>query len=357
MEKNNAKIGHLALERYRKTLGDSLLLSLTFFLLFGSCFALAIIGVDISLLGILLIGLPALLSMQLMMLRPKKEEGLSNKQSFLGFRLYFGFYFGVYRFWLSLAKALLLFVLAALASSFALFHILYAVSPSFKEAVSSFSELAMQSETTIEMLYSALSSSTPLLNYCSWVMVIAFFFGGYWFFHEIGKNTLNTYVRSFLGAVPSRVANAIFSDFFRQERKPFYKDYFKANWLAPILFILGYAGGSSLGMLLLGSSSYGIAFGFLGACLLLSPYLPYFFYVMDEIAKKREKSLLSYALKEAEMALEQTPIGEMDQQGNRERLQKYIAELKRKIEEDQKETGDFFKENTSESEDDPFDEN
>ncbi len=350
MEKKTEKISSIALGRYKKSVGDSLLLSLTFFLMFGSCFALAILGVDFSLIAILLIGLPALLSMQLMVLRPKKEEGLSSKESFAGFRLYYTFYFGVYRFWLSLVKALLILVLAALVSSFALFYILLASSSSFQEAISSFSLLAQQPETTMQKLYEALAASEPLLNYCSWVIVIAFFFAGYWFFHEIGKNTFNTYVRSFLGAVPSRAANAIFSDFFREERKGFFKDYYSSNWLAIILYALGYSGGAAIGMLCFGSSSYALAFGFIGACLLLSPYLPYFFYVMDEMARRREKSLVTYSLREAEAALEQTPVEDATQRENRENIQKYIDELKKKIEE--RERQEKEKENQPEEKDD-----
>ena len=348
MEKRKTDIAHLALSRYKKSVGDSLLLSLTFFLLFGSCFALALVGIDLSLLAILLIGLPALLSMQLMVLRPKKEDGPTNRESFMGFRLYFTFYLGVYRFWLSLLKALLVLLLASLVSGFSLFYILNSSSPSFVEAVSSFSSLASQRGTTLESLYEFLSSSEPLLSYCNWTIVIAFFFGGYWFFHEIGRNTFNTYVRSFLWGVPSRAANAIFSDFFHQERRSFYKDYYKANWLAIILFVLGYAGGASFGVLVMGSASYGIAFAFIAACLLLSPYLPYFFYVMDEIAKAREKSLVSYALKEAEEALEMTPLDDPVQQESRERLQRYVTELKRKIEEKERQ-----EENPPSEEEDP----
>ncbi len=350
MEKKTESISSIAFGRYKKSVGDSLLLSLTFFLMFGSCFALAILGVDFSLIAILLIGLPSLLSMQLMVLRPKKEEGPSSRESFLGFRLYFTFYFGVYRFWLSLAKALLILVLAALISSFALFYILLGVSSPFQEAVSSFTLLAQQPETTMQKLYEALSASEPLLNYCSWVVVIAFFFAGYCFFHEIGKNTLNTYVRSFLGAVPSRAANAIFSDFFREERKGFFKEYYSANWPAILLYAFGYAAGASLGMLCFGSASYALGFGFIGSCLLLSPFLPYFFYAMDEIAKRREKSLVSYSLREAEKALEQTPVEDPTQRENRENIQKYIDDLKKKIEE--KERQDQEKENSSEEGDD-----
>ncbi len=353
MEKKTETISSIALGRYKKSVGDSLLLSLTFFLMFGSCFALAILGVDFSLIAILLIGLPALLSMQLMVLRPKKEEGLTNKDSFAGFRLYYTFYFGVYRFWLSLLKALLIFVLAALVSSFALFYILLATSSAFKEAVSSFAILAQQPETTMQKLYEALSASEPLLNYCSWAIVISFFFAGYWFFHEIGKNTLNTYVRSFLGAVPSRAANVIFSDFFREERKGFFKEYYASNWLAIILYVLGYSGGVAIGMLCFGSASYALAFGFIGACFLLSPYLPYFFYAMDEMAKRREKSLVAYSLREAEAALEQTPVEDPAQRENRENIQRYIDELKKKVEE--KERQEKEKDDPSDKENDPSD--
>ncbi len=349
MEKKTETIRSIAFGRYKKSIGDSLLLSLTFFLMFGSCFALAILGVDFSLTAILVIGLPALLSMQLLVLRPKKEGAPSSKESFAGFKLYYTFYFGVYRFWLSLVKALLVLALAALVSSFALFYLFYAVSSSFQEAIASFSILAQQPETTVQKLYEALSSSEPLLNYCSWVVVVSFFFAGYWFFHEIGKNTFNTYVRSFLGAVPARAANAIFSDFFREERKGFFKEYYGANWLAILLYAAGYALGASLGMLCMGSSTYALAFGFIGACLLLSPYLPYFFYAMDEMAKRREKSLVTYSLREAEAALEQAPVEDASQRENRENIQKYIDDLKKKIEE--KERQDQEKESSSSEED------
>lgn len=347
MEKKTETIRSIAFGRYKRSIGDSLLLSLTFFLMFGSCFALALLGLDFSLTAILLLGLPTLLSMQLMVLRPKKEGVPSNKESFAGFRLYYTFYFGVYRFWLSLGKALLVLVLAALVSSFALFYLLNAVSSSFQEAIVSFSILAQQPETTVQKLYEALSSSRPLLNYCSLVVAISFFFAGYWFFHEIGKNTLNTYVRSFLGGVPARAANAIFSDFFREERKGFFKEYYAANWPAILLYIGGYVLGASLGMLCLGSATYALSFGFIGACLLLSPYLPYFFYAMDEIAKRREKSLVSYSLREAEAALEQTPVEDSSQRENRENIQKYIDDLKKKIEEKERQDQENKKGNPS----------
>lgn len=345
MEKKKDKIASAAFSRYRETFGDSLVLSLTFFLIFGSCMAVGILGIGFSLIAVLLIGLPALLSMQLMILRNDKEKGLSNRQSFMGFRLYYSFYFGVYRFWLSLFKALLVLILSSLVLSVALFYVYQASSSTFLAEVETITALFQQSDAPLSKLLETLNDSPSFLSYCSMVAVSSFFFAGYFFFHEIGKNTFNTYVRSFLGAAPSRMANAVFSDFFRGQRSGFYKDYYQANWVGIILFALGYAAGAAIGVICMGSISYALAFGFVGASLLLSPYLPYFFYAMDEIAKKREKDLFTYALSEAERAMEQNKGLDEFRQEDFENLQKYIEDLKKKIADEERKERDENGEN------------
>jgi hypothetical protein len=333
MGKNKSKISKLAFKRYKESLGDSLVLSFTFFLLAGASLALGFLGVDFALIGVLLILLPALLSMQLMILRPAKEGGLSTRQSFRGFRLYYSFYFGVYRFWLTLLKSLICLILFVLISSVAFYYVFSAVSSDFTKEALDFAELSQQSDTNINALYECLNDSPSLLNYISIVFLVSFFFASFEFAHEIGKNTFNTYVRSFLGASPSRAANAVFSDFFRTQRRSFYKEYYQANWPATILFSLGYGLGVFLGYWAFKSITYALALGFIGAMLFLSPFLPYFFYAMDEIARRREKALLAYSLDGAEKAMEQNANLETFAEEDRQRLQKYIDDIKKRLSE------------------------
>lgn len=331
MEKTNEPIAKKALNHYKKDLGDSLLLSLSFFLLCGGALCLGFIGVDFALIGILTIGLPALLSFQLMCLRDKKEGGPTNAQSFQGFKLYYSFYFGVYRFWISLLRSLLIFVLTFLALSFVFYYGYLALSPEFSSQLDAFALLLSQQDTTVNELTEAFSSSPKLVEFTGVCTLSSFVIGGYWFVHEIARNSLNLYIRSLLGGAPARFANALFSNFFREIRRDFYKDYYSFNWPGILLFLAGYAVGAFIGYYFLGSLTFALGCAFLCACLLLSPYLPYFFFGLDEIAKKQNKAFLRFSLHQAELSLSESKARSDVESESVEQLKKDVDELKNRL--------------------------
>lgn len=345
MEKINDSIAKKALKHYKKDLGDSLLLSLSFFLLCGASLCLGFLGVDFALIGVATIGLPALLSFQLMCLREKKEEGPSNAQSFQGFKLYYTFYFGVYRFWLSLLRSFLVFAVAFFALSFAVYYCFLAISPEFASEVESFALLLSQQDTTVNDLINAFSASPKLVDFTAICALSSFGVGGYWLVHEVSRNSLNLYIRSLLGGAPARFANALFSNFFREIRGNFYKNYYSFNWPGIILYALGYSLGGFLGYYFLNNLTYALALAFVAACLFLSPYLPYYFYGLDEIAKKQNKAFLKFSLHQAELSLSESKA--QSEMGNEEmeKLKKDVDELKKRLdkEDEQPSNGDETK--------------
>ncbi len=345
MEKTNESIAKKALNHYKKDLGDSLLLTLSFFLLAGAALCLGFIGIDFALIGVLTVALPALLSFQLMCLREKKEEGPSNAQTLQGFKLYYTFYFGVYRFWISLLRSILVFTLAFFALSFIVYYAYLAISPQFASEVDAFALLLSQQDTTVNELTEAFSSSPKLIEFSSVCILSCFGIGGYWFVHEIGRNSLNLYIRSLLGGAPSRFANALFSNFFREIRREFYKDYYSFNWPGILLFLFGYAFGAFLGYFFLHNLTFALALAFISACLFLSPYLPYFFFGLDEIAKKQNKAFLKFSLHQAELSLSESKArSEIESEGV-EQLKKDVDELKKRLDQEEGESSSEEEEN------------
>ncbi len=343
MEKKSESFAAKALKRYKGSLSDSLALSFVFFLLFGASLSFGFLGLDFALLGILLLGLPSLLSFQLMCLRDGKENGLTHAQTFQGFRLYYSFYFGVYRFWFSLLRSLLALILSLLVLGFPLYYILLASSPSFASEAQEFALLLSQQNTTLEEALEFYLSASSLQMFTAIVSLASLGISGLYFVHEIARNTLNVYIRSILGGAPSRFANALFADFFRQQKKSFYKAYYPAVWPGIVLFVLGYGVGSSLGFVFTQNLAFSFSFGYLGACLLLSFFLPYFFYVMDEIAKTETKPFLAYSLREAESSLKQSVAQKELNEEEINNLKKGIDEMKKKL--DEKDPEDSGKDN------------
>ncbi|MDD6917272.1 MAG: hypothetical protein PUJ40_02330 [bacterium] len=348
MEKKTNSIIEKALARYKGSLGDSLVLAFTFFLLAGGSLCLGFLGVDFALIGILLIGLPALLSCQLMILRDNKDDGLSNAQAFRGFRLYYSFYFGVYRFWLSLLRSFLVFLLAFLVIGFSSYYIFLAASEEFLDQVTKFATLIYQEGTTLEQVLQAYENSSVLRDFSSIVLLCGFGIAGYWFIHEIARNAYNLYVRSAMAGAPARFANAQFAGFFRQSRRKFYSFYYPCVWPAILLYILGYALGAWLGYRFTGNATYAIAFGFLGSLLPLSFFLPYYFYGLDEYAKGENASFMAYVLSEAESSLKMAEGSQSFSEEELKQLRNDVAEIKKKLsekveedkKEDEKEKGD-----------------
>lgn len=292
---------------------------------------LGFLGVDFALLGILLIGLPALLSFQLMVLRDRKNEGLSNDQAFRGFRAYYSFYFGVYRFWLSFARSLLVFALAFLAISLSSYYIYSSCSQEFAEQAYEFALLLSQQGTAVEKVLEAYQNYGALQEFSAVSLLSSFGLAGYWFVHEIGRNCSNLYARYFLAGAPARFANAQFGDFFRRSRKTFYSFYYPCLWPGILLYALGYGLGSSLGYLFTKNATFALTFGFLGALLLLSPFLPYFFYAIDEYSKGANASFVSYILAEAESTLKTAEEkNELNAEETRQ-LHNDIDELKKRL--------------------------
>ncbi len=333
MEKKSESLAAKALKRYKGSASDSLALSFVFFLLFGASLCFDFLGLDFALLGVLLLGLPSLLSFQLMCLREGKENGLSHAQAFRGFRLYYSFYFGVYRFWISLLRSLLILILCLLILGFPVYYILLASSPSFASEAQEFALLLTQQTTTLQEAMEFYSSAPSLQTFAAILCLSSLGAFGLCFVHEIARNTLNVYIRSILGGAPSRFANALFADFFRQQRKSFYKAYYPAVWPGILLFAFGYGAGASLGFVFTQNLAFSFSFGYLFACLLLAFFLPYFFYVMDEIAKIETKPFLAYSLREAESSLKQSVARKELNDEEIDNLRKSIDEMKKKLDE------------------------
>jgi hypothetical protein len=115
----------------------------------------------------------------------------------------------------------------------------------------------------------------------------------------------------------------------RLVKKDFWKDYYSALWPLLVLMIVGFLGGGALAMLWSGSVYDWLLIGFAGAGIFLTPFIPYYFYVMESLSQKYKGAFAKYSISLAQRTLKELEDAQRLSEGEAQALKKSIDDAKK----------------------------
>ncbi|MCH3909909.1 MAG: hypothetical protein LKF75_03635 [Bacilli bacterium] len=259
-----------------------------------------------------------------------KKGSPMNNQTFSRFYMsyyapnFFGCYRIVYHFFLSLLWGLL----ASFIVACVYYLIAMNVSDSFVTAINYVME-QIEAGGNINNLSQYLSSNTAFLYYSNTVTAVQFGVGFYFFMHYMSYYGLSPYIHMIVVGDNVRAANAIMVGGIRLVKKDFWKDYYSALWPLLVLMIVGFLGGGALAMLWSGSVYDWLLIGFAGAGIFLTPFIPYYFYVMESLSQKYKGAFAKYSISLAQRTLKELEDAQRLSEGEAQALKKSIDDAKK----------------------------
>lgn len=207
---------------------------------------------------------------------PNTHEGIGF---FVMFRAYYSQIFrGGYKVILGLLKALLAFLVSSVILSSILAVTVLAKDPGYLSLAEEIKEITDPNVLT-DAIDNFINTNQTINNITIIVNCVSTYFALYMFMHHFGVNSVK-YNYNFLAKMPLPMQdlNIISKQVHKENRKGFYKDYYRAFWFLAIILTIGYFGGATLAYFFINNvNMVQISFvGLFGAFILLLFFVPYF---------------------------------------------------------------------------------
>lgn len=197
---------------------------------------------------------------------------------FKGFALYFkDTFMGSFKVISGLLKALLTYIIATVVFSI-IFHLTIGrADPSYVEIFNKIDLVANNAD--LQKIFVELQQNPTFMFTANLTEVVSFGLSSYMFLHHVFTHSFKiNFSLSDKHLIPMYHVNVIHRFSFPKFRKEFYKEYYGSFWLIFSLFIIGYVGGSLLGLSVLARN--GLQSGVIGlffGMILSIFFLPYLF--------------------------------------------------------------------------------
>lgn len=204
------------------------------------------------------------------------HEGLGF---FVMFRAYFTHIFrGGYKVVIGFLKSLLTFILSAVILSAILSSTILYKDPQYIELMNKINTMADTNAIT-EALNNFMNTNVTFNNLMIIIYIVSIFLALFMFIHHFAVNSIK-YNYNFLSSLPLPMQdlNLIFTTVLRQNRRKFYKMYYKAFWFLGIALAMGYAGGALIAYFFINNIDMVqmSVIGIFGAFIVLLFFIPYF---------------------------------------------------------------------------------
>jgi len=245
--------------------------------------SIGVLSIDIYLVALLLIFLPALFSTIFCLSLAQSKRDYTNKEFLRGFQTYYSSrspFFGCF----DVIKGLLLSILVSMACSF-IFTLIYPnfLGEEFNEAVE---EMLMYFENQdMDGLALLLEENEILGNFYALSTLISLGSATIFMILRTGKFIFNTETRMLTSMFGPKKATLVFKVTWKENRKEFLSDFIKYNWYIILLIILAFIG-AILGMIYLGYSSYSYLVATSTAILVGICFLPKYLIFIEAITEK-----------------------------------------------------------------------
>lgn len=322
-------IARKAFETYQKYLANKLAASFSFTIFVLGSLAIGLLGSYLFIILIPIVVLPLFICLQLVNSAFAKGMPLTQKN-------FFGFYrsaftptmSGSYQVLSSFLKAALLYFGLSFAVVFIMTQVLITRDASFASEIDSMA--ALIANGGLQEAIAAYESNPNIIYISTISTLISGGLGLLAFLHLIGRNAIVPHLAISMAALPGRIAYSVHRQGLKIFKHGFNVDYYKSVWFGAPLILIGFAGGV-LATYFFTSDLYLILLsGFAGAFLVLTPFLPYFFDVIEEIFKKYKDRYLQVSIDQAKKVYDEIKIASDMNEEQRQEIDRLINDLKKK---------------------------
>ncbi len=276
---NKSKLIKHAIDTYKIAPLSSWILGITTGIIITALLALDLVVPFMGVLIYPLMVLPIIFSASIQHTLFKTNGQLSFSSSIKSFGLYFTFPFrGSFRFFSSLLKSILVFLISEFLLSFIISTVLQYTSASFVESINNLYALLNSEGASLNDVNAALyANGGVLFNYACSVLFPPYFLAILFLIYNNSRNSIMIYYQLTHPRINPRAVRYIYFDTVRGWRMQMLGDYLMLNWPLYVLLAIGFGGGATLGYFwqkdLLGMIATGVGVG----SLLGTFYLPFYF--------------------------------------------------------------------------------
>ena len=318
-----------ALQTYRKYLASKLAIAFSFTVFVLACLALGILGSYLFFLLVPIVILPIYICLQFTNSSFAKGMPLTQKN-------FFGFYRtaftptinGAYQVITSFLKSALIYFALSFIVVFVMLQVYATRNPQFAQEIESISALTANG-SFLEAL-AAYEDNIIIMFISSIATLVSSGLALLAFFHFVGRNSIVPHLAISMAAMPGRIAHSIHRQGLKLFKTEFNRDYYKAAWLGAPLVLLGFGGGVMATYFFTTDSYLIVLSGFAGAFILLTPFLPYYLDVIEELFKKYKDRYITVSIDQAKKAYEEIKVAQKLSEDQQRELDKLISDLEKK---------------------------
>lgn len=150
------------------------------------------------------------------------------------------------------------------------------------------------------------------------------------FMHFIGRNAIVSHLAFAMASLPGQIAQSVHRQGLQSFKHEYNVDYYQSVWFGVPLLLIGYASGVLATYFLTQDIYLILLAGFAGSFIVITPFLPYFLDVIEEMFKKYKDRYLQVSIDQAKKVYEEIKVAhDMNAEQERE-LDHLIEELNKK---------------------------
>lgn len=246
---NESKLTKQAYNNYKAARLSSWLLGVATAILIAAILAIDLVAPFLSILTFPLVILPIIFSGILQHIFLRQQGQLTIRGSLVSFGLYYTPIFrGTFRYFFSLLKSVILFIIVEMTISFIASTIYQVSSPQFMEMINSLYDTIYSETLSLEKVNDILMANNALLfNYLAIVLIPSYFTAVLFLIYNVSRNSITSYFLADNKKGTPQLARFVYMDVLRNKRFAMFKDYWMLNWPLYVALIIGFGGGAVLG--------------------------------------------------------------------------------------------------------------
>ncbi|MFA5421810.1 MAG: hypothetical protein WC344_03315 [Bacilli bacterium] len=322
-------ISQKAWQSYRKYFGSKIAIALSFTVFVLASLAIGMIDMLFFIILIPFVILPLFICLQLATSAFRKGMILSQKN-------FFGFYktaftpplSGSYQVFSSFLKAALIHLGLSLVINIALIQVFQSSDAAFSQFLTSL--IVLISSGGYQEAQTAIAANPTIMFISGTSALISGGLSLLAFLHFIGRNSIVPHLAFSMSLLPGKIAYSVHRQGLRFFKREFNLDYYKALWLGGPLVLLGFAGGVFATYFLTSNSYLVLLAGFAGTFIVITPFLPYFLDVIEELFNKYKDRYLQVSIDEAKKVYEEIKAAREMNEEQQDEIDRLIEDLEKK---------------------------
>lgn len=304
MQRSSLK--QIAINNYKSNALASWILGISTGFLIAAIISIDIIVPCISLITFPLLILPILFSSTLQHVFFKANQQVTFKSSIKSFSLYFNRkYSGSFSYLFNFLKSLIVFFVTEMVVSTIASSILTLVNSDFVQAAEDLYNLIYSSESySYSDLMNALHANGNILYiYIGISLGPALFLAIIFLIYNLSRYSIMIYYRMRSRDMNKNFVRSVYNFSLRGHRREAFKNYMSLNWPLFVLLVVGLIGGGIGGYFVSDSIFSILSFALLGAAVLSTFFLPFYFSNQEALFEIQSPSLISGTKEVMEMLL------------------------------------------------------